>query len=154
MSTPRKITPDEAKDIAAELAADYYASDDLRALCQFVGLLDADPIEALEAERAAHQATAQRLRSISRHLRRQRARVPQWSATGRCRVIVDELTVTLDQIRAELRLLSRQPVTARTCEAIRCCNVALDRRFSHQERLEAKRAVVDAINSRAKGAIQ
>ena len=58
--TARKLTLDEAQDIAASLAADYYASDDLRALCQFVGLLDADPIEALEAERAAHQATAQR----------------------------------------------------------------------------------------------
>lgn len=61
MTTPRKITLEEAKDIAYEIANRDDASDDLRALCQFVGLLDADPIEALEAERAAHQVTAHRL---------------------------------------------------------------------------------------------
>jgi hypothetical protein len=71
--TPRKLTLDEAQDIAASLASDYYASDDLRALCQFVGLLDADPIEALEAERAAHKVTAQRMLAELATSRRQTA---------------------------------------------------------------------------------
>lgn len=62
LETPRKLTLDEAKDTAAviAMAGDCTPHDDLMALAQFVDLLDADPVQALEDERREHANTAHR----------------------------------------------------------------------------------------------
>lgn len=61
LETPSKLTLEEAQDIAVEISHDSTASDDLRALAQFVGLLDVNPVQALEDERRDHSITASRL---------------------------------------------------------------------------------------------
>lgn len=70
LETPRPLTLDEAKDIAAviSVAGDCTPHDDLMSLAQYVSMLDADPVQALEESRKAYLVIAHRLAAVTAEL--------------------------------------------------------------------------------------